>query len=271
MKEESRAAQEQEQLGADAKLNSKQWSGDVWREDFKDRNKTFFDEREGMRKMAEVEYKDRTGKALPGTVGAAIETYFAVNIDEYEQRDGTTDWEGFFDAQDAALKGLSSTDKKAVNEWLRKFDTPTVTQFRKAQKIVDKFYDTPKYEGLSLEDGEEVDRILNEVIPRIQLLALRQGVELERADAIRHAIRNGQVPDKDVEVWLRRRFRRKRRSSSGRRSRRRAEDVQSPERDVILFENQGMLSKFYPDLLERQLSREQEASLGGAAFAEVAR
>jgi hypothetical protein len=138
-----------------------------------------------MRKMAEVEYKDRTGKALPGTVGAAIETYFAVNIDEYEQRDGTTDWEGFFDAQDAALKGLSSTDKKAVNEWLRKFDTPTVTQFRKAQNVVDRFYDKPKYKGLSLEEGEEVDRILFEVAPKMQLQYLRaNGEELERADAI---------------------------------------------------------------------------------------
>ena len=271
--EESRAAQEQEQLAADAKLNSKQWQGDVWREDFRNRTKTSFDEREGMRQAHEIDYTDRKGKAPPESVNAAIENYFSINIEDpaYTRRDGTVDWEAFFNAQDAALKPLSASNEKAVREWLRKFDTPTVTQFRKAQGVVDKFYDTPKYEGLSLEDGEEADRILNDVITQIQLQALRQGIQLERADAIRHAIRNGQVRDEDVANWLRRRFRRRRRSSSSRRSRRRAEDVQSPERDLILFENQSLLGKFYPDLLRRQLSREQEASLGGEAFAAVSR
>ncbi|KKL74396.1 hypothetical protein LCGC14_2065330, partial [marine sediment metagenome] len=39
----------------------------------------------------------------------------------------------------------------------------------------------------------------------------------------------------------------------------------------ILIDNQEILAKFYPDILARQLNREQEAGLGGQAFAAVQR
>jgi hypothetical protein len=44
-----------------------------------------------------------------------------------------------------------------------------------------------------------------------------------------------------------------------------------PRRDEILQSNQDILAKFYPDLLERQLSRGEEAALSEEAFADVAR
>ena len=45
----------------------------------------------------------------------------------------------------------------------------------------------------------------------------------------------------------------------------------SSERDIILLENQELLARFFPDLLQKQLTREQEAGLGEPAFAAVAR
>ena len=48
-----------------------------------------------------------------------------------------------------------------------------------------------------------------------------------------------------------------------------APNVVNPERDEILIENQDLLALFYPDLLARQLSREQEAGLGEQAFAAI--
>jgi hypothetical protein len=161
---------------------------------------------------------------------------------------------------------------------LRKFDTPTVTEFRKAQDVVDRFYDRPKYKGLSLEEGEEVDRILFEVAPKMQLQYLRaNGEELERADAIMASA--NLIRDPDAARFLFENFGRRakltvRQRRRGRRSvtfRSEPKDLTNPERTEILLENQDLLSKFYPDLLERQLSREEEAALGQAAFSAVSR
>ena len=49
------------------------------------------------------------------------------------------------------------------------------------------------------------------------------------------------------------------------------EELYNPERDALLFKNQVLVAKFYPDLLQKQLTREQEASLTQPAFAAVGR
>ena len=265
---EQRVAQEAD----DANLNSGQWSGDVWRDKFSDRQRSFFDQRERIKKVFKVEFED---KATPSkSVNAAINDYFDVNVDGYVQPDGTTDWKSFFAAQEDALKPLSGADKTRVMKFIHKYDTPTVTQFRKAQDVVDKFYETPKYKGLSLEDGDKVDKIINETVPRLQLVALRQGTELERRDVIHSLIKQGAIRDPDVVEWFQRNFRRRLRVIGGGRAKIlsfRKEEPVSSERDIILLENQELLARFFPDLLQKQLTREQEAGLGEPAFAAVAR
>lgn len=262
--EESRAGQETEQLEDDQKLNSGQWAGDVWREKFSDRQRTGFDNREQIKRDFGIEFADKD--APLGSVNAVIDAYFDVKVDDHALPDGTTDWKAFFGAQEDALSPLSPSDEKRVLGFIHQYDTPTVTQFRGAQEIVDRFYETPKYKGLSLEQGQEVDRILNEDIPRMQLLALRDGGrELERGDLVRAIARD--IADREVARFLMRNFARR-----GKHTLRRARQVPTnPERDAILTENQVLLAQFYPDLLQRQLSREQEAELGAPAFAAVAR
>jgi len=205
-----------------------------------------------------------------------LQAYRDISPNDPKYRDPTTNevqWDDFFKAKDAALTTLSPELRRALKESLKSLD-PDVqrveTQLKQAKDVVGKFYDTPKYKGLSLEQGESVDRVLNEVVPQIQLNAQRQGIELKRADAVRYAIRQGLV-DGEAATWLRRRFRRTRRKSESRRTRRKEKDIQNPERDLILLENQELLARFYPDLLQKQLSREQEAELGQSAFAAVAR
>jgi hypothetical protein len=264
--EVTRERQQVEQLADDTKLNSNQWSGDVWREKFADRQRAFFTSREQIREDFQITFDER--KSPPKSVNTAIDAYFDVNVDDFAQADGTIDWDGFFDARTAALRPLSPTDKRRVKGWLRKFDTPIVTQFRKAKDVVDEVFETPKYLGLSLEDGEEVDRILFEIVPRMQTAQLRQGVELERGQAVMAAV--SFVTDPDVARFLLTNFgprlsvRRRRRR--GRTITLEAPNVVNPERDEILLENQDLLALFYPDLLARQLSREQEAGLGETAF-----
>lgn len=269
--EATRERQQVEQLSDDANLNSGQWAGDVWREKYAGRQREFFASREQIKEDFQITFDDR--KAPPKSVNAAIDAYFDVNVDEFNLPDGTIDWDGFFDARDVALRPLSSTDRGRVKKWLRKFDTPTVTQFRKAQEVVGEVFETPKYVGLSLKEGEEVDRILFEIVPRMQTAQLRQGAELERGQAVMAAV--SFVQDPDVARFLLTNFgprlsvRRRRRR--GRTITLEAPNVVNPERDEILIENQDLLALFYPDLLARQLSREQEAELGETAFAAVQR
>jgi len=206
----------------------------------------------------------------------ALQVYRDISPNDPKYRDPATNeplWDDFFEAKDAALANLSPELQRALKESLKSLD-PDVqrveTQLKQAKDVVGKFYDTPKYKGLNLEQGEAVDKVLNEIVPQIQLTALRQGIELKRSDAVRYAIRQGLV-DGEAAVWLRRRFRRTRRKSESRRTRRREEDIQNPARDLILLENQELLSRFFPDLLQRQLTREQEAELGQSAFAAVSR
>lgn len=269
--EVSRAQQGEEQLADDAKLNSGQWMGDVWREKFRNRQRDFFNRREGLKQAFKIEFEER--EAPSGSVNAAIDAYFDVNVDDHPdlRNPGETDWGAFFEARDAALKGLSSSDRARVMKFIRKFDTPTAKEFRKAQKIVDKVFETPKYVGLSLEEGEEVDRILLEIVPRMQTVQLRQGVELERGQAVMAAV--SFVKDPDVAKFLLTNFgprlsvRQRRRKRGGRTITLEALSVMNPERDDILLENQDILALFYPDLLAKQLSREQEVGLGERAFA----
>ena len=270
--EATRERQQVEQLADDTNLNSGQWAGDIWREKYADRQREFFASREQIKEDFQITFDDR--QAPPESVNAAIDAYFDVNVDSLTLSDGTTDWDAFFDARDAALAPLSSTDRARVMKWLRKFDTPTVTEFRKAQGVVDRLFEIPKYIGLDLKQGEEVDRVLNEVVPRLQLAYQREtGQELERGQAMFAATEL--ISDPEVARFLLTNFgprlsvRRRRRA--GRRVTLDQPDVVNPERDALLLERQELLAKFYPDILQRQLNREQEAGLGEQAFAAVSR
>jgi hypothetical protein len=256
--EATRERQQVEQLADDTKLNSNQWSGDVWREKYADRQRQFFASREQIKDDFLITFDER--KSPPKSVNAAIDAYFDVNVDDFAQRDGTIDWDEFFDARDTALKPLSPSDKKRVVQWLRKFDTPTVTQFRKAQEVVDRLFETPKYKSLTLQEGEALDEFVNVSVGDFQRDFLRRtGRELSRVVAMILAAKELGVPSKVLQFAML--FRK-----------RRIRDVfLDPRRDEILQSNQDILAKFYPDLLERQLSRGEEAALSEEAFADVAR
>ena len=283
--EATRTEQQTAQEADDANLNSGQWSGDVWRDKFSDRQRDFFNQREGIKRAFKMEFEDQKPS---NKVDSAINDYFDVNVDDYVQPDGTTDWKGFFGAQEDALKPLSGADKTRVMNFIHKYDTPTVTQFRKAQDVVDRFYETPKYKGLSVEEGEEVDEVLNKTVPNVQLQAMRAGREVDRREAIKFVLRQGGI-SQDAASWLRRSFK-PRNALVDKLIRRRLhengvpqdvidrivggvklEELYNPERDDFLLENQELLARFYPDLLQKQLSREQEAGLGQPAYAAVSR
>jgi len=204
-----------------------------------------------------ITFDDKT--APSGSVKAATDAYFDINVDDFSLPDGTIDWDAFFDARDKALAPLSSTDRRRVVEWLRKFDTPTVTEFRKAQEVVDRFFDMPKYEGLSLDEGQRLDDFLNVEVEEFHRRTLREtGRTFRTRIAILILADQIGLPEKLLNVAL-----------LLRRERFRAQII-NPERDEFLIQNELVLAKFYPDLLEQQLSRAQEVGLGEQAFEAIA-
>ncbi len=267
--EATRERQQTEQLTDDAELNSGRWAGDVWREKYADRQREFFASREQIKEDFSITFDDKV--APPQSVAAAIDVYFDVNVDGFNLPDGTIDWDGFFDARDAALAPLSASDRTRVVKWLRKFDTPTVTEFRKAQDIMDRFFETPKYVGLSLEQGKEVDRVLFELAPALQTrFEAQTGEELTRRDAVRHLA--AIIRDKKAREFLLEHFGggvqaglRRIGAGGGLRRitdvRRETDEIRNEKRDQILVDNEVILARFYNDILERELSREQQAGL----------
>ncbi|MEE9149933.1 MAG: hypothetical protein V3U27_21355 [Candidatus Tectomicrobia bacterium] len=257
--EATRERQQVEQLADDTKLNSNQWAGDTWRRNYADRQREFFASREQIKEDFEITFDDK--QAPSKSVNEAIDAYFDIDIDDarYTRTDGTVDWDAFFDARDAALRPLSSADKRAVKAWLRKFDTPTVTDFRRAKDVVDRFFGMPKYEGLSVEKGEQLDEFLNVTLEEFQRRRLREsGRTLPTRRAILMAGRQAGLSDELLFIALRLRNERGRRR------------FVNPDRDEWLIQNELILAKFYPDLLEQQLSRAQEVELGEEAFEAIA-
>ena len=258
--EATRERQQVEQLADDTELNANRWTGDVWREKFANRQRAFFTSREQIKEDFQITFDER--KSPSKSVNEAIDAYFDVDIDRHTLTDGTIDWDAFFAARDAALTPLSSSDKRAVKAWLRKYDTPTPTvkEFRRAQDVVDRFFETPKYQELSLREGEILDELINERVEQVKRRELRDfRVELDTVTAIIIAAEQMGVSEKILNMALLFRERKVR-------------DVfLRPERDEILFSEQRLLAKFYPDFLENQLSRAEEVTLGEPAFEAIAR
>jgi hypothetical protein len=125
---------------------------------------------------------------------------------------------------------------------------------------VNKLFDTPKYKGLTLKEGEELDEFVNVSVGDFQRDFLRRTRrELSRVVAMILAAKELGISSKILRFAML--FRRGR-----------IRDVfLDPRRDEILQSSQVILAKFYPDLLERQLSREEEAALSEEAFAGIAR
>ena len=252
----SRSVQYEDQLASDAQLNAGRWAGDVWRDDLAARNRDFFSRREQMKDDFKVEFKDREPS---NAVDAAIDAYWDINIDNYRLEDGTTDWDLFFGAQDDALRGLSYSEQREFEAIRQKYDTPTVTEFRGAKDVVDRFYDIPKYEGLTVEEGERLDEFLNVTVEELQRRTVREaGMAFDMLTAIVIAAEESGLSEKLLGVAIQL-------STRGARA-----WTVNPARDEWLIRNERILARFYPDLLERELSRVQEAGLGAQAFEQIA-
>lgn len=155
--EETRVEQEKLQLEDDAILNRGDMAVSVWKDNFRGRQMEFFARRDTIVEDFGLKFgKDRAG------VNAAIESYFSVEGEDYKNLlTGGVDWDRFFAARDATLEGLSSTNLKLVRDYLRRYDTPTVREFRKAQEDLDEYWAVEDLVWSRLRENDEFSPFLN--------------------------------------------------------------------------------------------------------------
>jgi len=155
--DETRVLQEQQQLEDDSAFNTDEMSISVWKDNFRGRQGEFFARRDQIVQDFGIKF----GEGKVG-VNAAIESYFNVDGEDYKNlMTGGIDWDRFFDARDATLDELSSVNLTLVKEYLRRYDTPTVREFRKAQSDLDEYWAIEDLVWSRLRENAEFSPYLN--------------------------------------------------------------------------------------------------------------
>lgn len=177
--EETRITQEKLQLEDDKDFNNGEMAVSVWKDNFRGRQAEFFARRDTI--VEDFGLKFGTNKE---GVNAAIEAYFGVEGEDFKNLlTGGVDWDRFFAARDATLEGLSSVNLKLVKDYLRRFDTPTVRAFRKAQSDLEEYWAVEDLVWSRLRENEEFAPFLSlndYLVSKLQAL-LAQGVPQEEA------------------------------------------------------------------------------------------
>jgi hypothetical protein len=115
----------------DTAARSGKLAGDDYRSKYSDLQRQEFGELTGLQKALGIEFEER--EAPEGTVDAAIDAYFAVNLDDYtDPETKETDWEGFYADREASLAGLSDTDRADVDWYLSRHESELHRDFGKA-------------------------------------------------------------------------------------------------------------------------------------------
>ncbi len=173
------------------------------------------------------------------------------------------DWDSYFLLKDAAFDKLDPRLQNALKRHDAPGDDPTlqrvVDDFYEAREVRRGFYDIPKYSDLSAKDGEKLDEFLTSTVEEFKRRWLREvGVPLDSMTAMLMAAEESGLSEEllGMAIVL---------ATQG------ITDLMvSPKRDTYLEQNQNLIGTFYPDLLEAQLSREQEVQLGTQAFEAIA-
>ncbi|KKK49899.1 hypothetical protein LCGC14_3130410, partial [marine sediment metagenome] len=155
--EGTRVEQEKLQLEDDATFNRDEMVVSVWKDNFRGRQAEFF----ARRSQIVEDFGLKFGTDKKG-VNAAIDAYFGVDAEEFKNLlTGGVEWDRFFAARDAALEDLSPTNLQLVRNYLRRFDTPTAREFRKAQEDLDEYWAVEDLVWSRLRENEEFSPFLN--------------------------------------------------------------------------------------------------------------
>ena len=235
-----RATQESD----DQKLEAGTMTPETWRGRREDRLAERSTRSEQLAKDMGIDFESKDAKIA---FDKAINNYYSVTSDKYTNPEtGEVDWPRFFDDRDAALAVLSPEERQRFDAYTARNLTPTEKRFKAVQDIHRKYYDLPKYKGLSIEEGEQLDQLK-------QAIGLLQTEKPNMSDGIALS-RLRKDFDAKIVTYYRRYYGARSPYAMGKRP-----DPQDPARDKYLLANLDLL-RFYPEL-GRSLSNEQKRKL----------
>jgi len=115
----------------DAATRAGRMDGRTYRDEYGSVQSQEFGELTGLQKALGIEFAE--GEIPEGTVDAALEAYFGVDLEDYiDPETKEPDWAAFFAAREEALVGLSDPDRADVDWYLRRHETELHRDFRRA-------------------------------------------------------------------------------------------------------------------------------------------
>ncbi len=150
--EEFRAEQTEDDRNIEAFFRSGGESGvdpQRWRELQGDRLGDSFERREGIRDAFQIEFERETGQAPKGSVNAAVEDYFAVDVEKFTDPVTRDIDPAYYDARDRALADLAPGDRASALAVINKNRTPLQREFENLRR-------EPFEDGVSLDDYYDI-------------------------------------------------------------------------------------------------------------------
>lgn len=222
------------QLEDDAEFDDGVMDGGRWRQRHSDRERDFFSQREVTQEIFGITFKD---KEATNRIDTAIAAYFAVELEDFTDEGGESDWRGFRKAQQDALSPLSEGEQQSFRaQVIGKNDTPVEQRFRVARQRRDELGEISPVRGLGIDQWEELQDFWREVRD-FQNSRSDEGKDRGSFEAaIRFLAREQNKSEgfTEVAVLLR----------SGTRAR---ETMRNRDYDLFLLRNYDVLSPFYQD------------------------
>lgn len=176
----------QEQVESDARFQSGEITYRQWKEDLGRR-------RDQQRAILGYIYRDQVAQK-----DSPMTRYFDV-INGATRPDGTVNW----DVVDGAITSMSPEDQAYIQRNTNLDGTPLVKQYndlkRQAAPLAKEFFDMPAYRGLTVEEGQQVTQLMQEV--RSLMDQRRQG-SITQDQAIRMVARGRNIPPKVMRAAL---------------------------------------------------------------------
>ncbi len=142
-----------------------EFTPEIYGDNARVRSRELANRRDEIRRNFELEFADRVPD--PSTVGAAVEAYFAVDIETFtDTLTAEIDWGPFNDAQDRALSGLSDEQRQGALSVIRQNQTDLQRTFRELrdEAAMNEYWDIPPEDQTARqafrEDNPRVDAIL---------------------------------------------------------------------------------------------------------------
>ncbi len=130
--------------GGEAGLDPKRWQ-----ELQGDRLGRSFERREGIRDAFQIEFERETGQAPKGSVNAAVEDYFAVDVERFTDPVTRDIDPAYYDARERAFADLAPEDRTSALAVINKNRTPLQREFENLRR-------EPFEDGVSLDDYYDI-------------------------------------------------------------------------------------------------------------------